>query len=167
MVGRSELGRQRFGRRPRFISDDATVRTVRHPVRKSQHSATHDAQARTVRHPVENRAPAAVFQVRPIDERRGKTDRQRRSLLLTRHAHRRRRRERITGLADSSHPLWGAGRDQYRGLLRPRLCLRSHPAFSISGRPPDGGGRTSDAPTVGDGLVGLAAHDRSHQLAQP
>jgi hypothetical protein len=34
------------------ISIDATVRTVRHPVRKSQPGATDDAQVRTVRHRV-------------------------------------------------------------------------------------------------------------------
>jgi hypothetical protein len=35
-----------------YISGDATVRTVRHPVRKSQAGAPEDAQGRTVRHPV-------------------------------------------------------------------------------------------------------------------
>jgi len=46
VVGRSELGRQGLVRAHSYISVDATVRTVRHPVRKSQAAAPKDARAR-------------------------------------------------------------------------------------------------------------------------
>jgi hypothetical protein len=51
VVGGSELARQQSMAPRRLHADDATGRTVRHTVRKSQAGGPEDAQGRTVRHP--------------------------------------------------------------------------------------------------------------------